>query len=45
MGLNQEDVRVNACVLVHVFAKIYPTWHVQLPKLGHAYLSGFQVPK
>lgn len=41
----KEEVCANTCVLVHVFAKIYPTGHVWLPKLGQPYLSGFQVPK
>lgn len=44
MGSTKKCMQIHAW-LVHVFAKIYPTGHVRLPQLGHAYLSGFQVPK
>lgn len=47
MGLNEEGRgQGEICVGVYTcFAEIYPTGHVQLHHLGHAYLSGFQVPK
>lgn len=47
MGLNEEGRgQGELCVGVYTcFAEIYPTGHVRLHHLGHASLSGFQVPK